>query len=296
MFLSPREYLDRFGRKASKSLGQHFLIQPQTARRIVEALEINPGDIVVEIGPGLGALTRYLIEYPCSLHLVELDAGLAEVLKGLMPPSRASITWHIQDVLTLSWEELTEGENSSARIKIIGNIPYNISSPLLFSLISSHRVIDRAVLTVQREVGLRWTAKPGTKDYGIPTVILKNCAEAEKLFSVGHGQFVPPPKVESVVVRIRFFDIPKWEPLSYEFFHSFVSEVFRYRRKTILNGIRSFLSRYHIRSTDLILSCLEKTGVSPSARPEELSPDIFVELARNFSEIVCDRKGEGQAR
>jgi len=292
MFLSPRKYLDRFGRKAAKSLGQHFLIQPQTARRIVEALEINSGDIVVEIGPGLGALTKYLTEYPCSLHLVELDAGLADALKNLMPASRASITWHIQDVLTLSWETLVEGERSLDRIKVIGNIPYNISSPLLFNLISSHKVVDRAVLMVQREVGLRWTANPGTKDYGIPTVILKNCAEAEKLFSVGHGQFFPQPRVESVVVRIRFFDVPKWEPLSYEFFHSFVSEVFRHRRKTILNGIRSFLSRDHLVSTDLVMSFLEKTGVSPSARPEELSPDIFVELAKDFSEIVRSGKGK----
>ncbi|MEJ5301585.1 MAG: 16S rRNA (adenine(1518)-N(6)/adenine(1519)-N(6))-dimethyltransferase RsmA [Thermodesulforhabdaceae bacterium] len=292
MFLTPREYLERFGRKASKSLGQHFLIQPKTAQRIVDALDISQNDIVVEIGPGLGALTRYLIEYPCRLHLVELDARLAEALKSLMPPSRAFVAWHIQDALDLSWERVIEDEKIRQidkcpdRIKVVGNIPYNISSPLLFSLIASHKVIERAVLMVQREVGQRWTAVPGTKDYGIPTVILGSCAKAEKMFSVGHGQFVPPPKVESLVVRLWFFDVPKWEPLNYDFFRQFVSEVFRQRRKTIFNGLKNFISRYGIGSTDLILSCLEEMGISSSARPEELFPDVFVELAKRFAEKI----------
>ncbi len=291
MFITPREYLDRFGRRACKSLGQHFLIQPRTARRIVEAVEIEPGNIVVEIGPGLGSLTKYLIEYPCCLHLVELDRTLAEALQNVMPQGKASITWHIKDILDVNWHDFIMNSPvepaCKSSLKIVGNIPYGISSPLLFHLIKSHEIIERAVFMVQREVGLRWTAEPSSKDYGIPTVILKNCAETEKLFAVGHGQFVPPPRVESLVVRIKFFDSPGWAPLSYELFHGVVSELFRQRRKTILNGLKSFLSKNPgIRYPERFLTtCLEKTGISASARPEELSPEDFVKLAKCLSGI-----------
>ncbi|MCX7821999.1 MAG: 16S rRNA (adenine(1518)-N(6)/adenine(1519)-N(6))-dimethyltransferase RsmA [Syntrophobacterales bacterium] len=293
MLLSPKEYLYRFGKGASKSLGQHFLIQPRTARRIVEALEITPGDIVVEIGPGLGALTRYLIDYPCDLYLVEIDKNLAEALQTLIFPCKASVRWYLQDILTIDWREFLKGSDGKEiskappSLKVIGNIPYNISSPLLFHLISARAIIERAVLMVQREVGLRWTARVGTKDYGIPTVILKNCVIAERLFSVSHGQFFPPPKVESIVVRLRFFDPPGWAPLSYEFFHNFVAEVFRQRRKTIMNGLKSFVmkNRTYAYKPDLIQGCLERANILPHLRPEEISPEGFVRLAKCFAEI-----------
>lgn len=298
MLLTPKKYLGLTGKRAYRGLGQHFLIQPNTARQIVEALEIHPGDIVVEIGPGLGALTGYLIEYPCNLHLVEIDVSLAEALKSVMPPCRALVEWHIGDILNINWQEFlgqdSESEKSKniniarskAVLKVIGNIPYNISSPLLFHLISAHSLIDRAVLMVQREVGLRWTAEPGTKDYGVPTVVLKNCAKVERLFSVGHGQFFPPPKVESVVVRLKFFEISEWSPLSYEFFHRLVAEVFQQRRKTIINGLKSFFKRSSGSfNSDFIELCLEKTGISPSIRPEDVSPQGFVKLAKCLAGI-----------
>lgn len=297
MFLTPSEYLSRFGRRASKSLGQHFLVQPNTARRMVESLEIEPGDIVVEIGPGLGALTRYLIEYPCYLHLVELDEKLAGVLQGLIPPCKALVRWHVLDILRVKWREfLTPGgqeeisetvgeadlQTGQAVLKVIGNIPYNISSPLLFHLIDSFGIVERAVLMVQREVGLRWTAEVSTRDYGIPTVILKSCAYIEKLFSVGHGQFFPPPKVESLAIRLKFFSPPLWMPLSFSFFRRFVSEVFRQRRKKIMKGLEGFLSknRDFQRASNSIELCLERAGIPSSVRPQDVSPEGFAKLAR----------------
>jgi 16S rRNA (adenine1518-N6/adenine1519-N6)-dimethyltransferase len=217
---------------------------------------------------------------------VEFDKSLAEVLQELMPPGKAYVTWHIKSILDVKWHDFYADSSFAPRfgrcLKVVGNIPYNISSPLLFHLIESHKIIERAVLMVQREVGMRWTAQPSTKDYGIPTVILKNCAEAEKLFAVGHGQFLPPPRVESLVVRIKFFDAPQWAPLSYAFFHGLVSTLFRQRRKTVLNGLKSFCAerRGKCPAMECASACLEKASISPSARPEELSPEDFVRLAK----------------
>ncbi len=291
MLLTPRTFFDRFGQKPNKARGQHFLVQPKTAARVVTALGIEPGDHVVEIGPGLGALTAFLITYPCTLHLVEIDEMVAKALSEVIPKgAAASVRWHVQDVLSLDWEGITPPSGSPRPLKVIGNIPYHISSPLLFQLIEAHRLIARAVLMVQREVGYRWTASPGVKDYGVPTVILHSCAKAERLFPVGAKQFLPPPKVESLVVRLDFSPHPLWEPISYSLFHEVVASVFQHRRKTIANSLKAFALRRGTvgQSADVITSCLERCRIEPTRRPETISPEEYRALAGCLSSY---RKG-----
>ncbi len=275
MLIKPGEYFSSFKRAPNKSKGQHFLVQPNTAKKIVEALDIQPGDEVIEIGPGLGALTGFLIEKLCNLHLVEIDEFIAKALKKALEENqsiKAKITWHIEDILKVDLHKL---KTTSKKVKVIGNIPYNISSPILFKLIESNTIIDKAVLMVQKEVGMRWTADPRSKDYGIPTVILRCSSKSVKLFEVKAGQFYPPPKVDSLVVGITFMEKPLWEPLPYRIFHNLLKTLFQNRRKTILNGLKKIVS-----SKELIQECLELHHLSPFLRPEEIQPEVFVSMAK----------------
>ncbi len=290
MLIKPKEYLENYSGQPRKSLGQHFLVQPKTAELIVKALDIIPEDIVVEIGPGLGALTKYLIEYPCSLHLVELDRMIAAVLKEhISERARAKTTLHIKDILAFDFNVLTY--DSRKKIKVVGNIPYNISSPLLFHLMQNHTFINVAVLMVQREVGERWCAEPGSRAYGIPSVLLACCATREKLCHVGKGQFYPRPKVDSLVVKLHFLEKPHWETIGYNFFRHFVSCLFKGRRKTIMNTLKKYL-KTEIKAKDaqvLAEALLKKTTIHPRKRPEQISPVDFVRLAQEIHKIFSEK-------
>lgn len=274
MLIRPKDYFHTFSGKVRKPLGQHFLTQPCTARRIVEALEISPGDTVIEIGPGLGALTAYLIEFPCYLHLVELDKDLAHALQTTIPENiNATVFWHIEDILTSDVFNLPSLRNTYRKIKIIGNIPYVISSPLLFRMMEYYRYIETAVIMVQREVGFRWTSQPGTREYGIPTVLIACCAHSERLFQVSPGQFFPKPKVHSTVVRMHFFTEAQWESIGWHEFKNFVSFLFNTRRKTISNILKNLLDSHTVNNI------LEQVGINSNKRPEQLEPNTIVKLA-----------------
>ncbi|SFM67222.1 16S rRNA (adenine(1518)-N(6)/adenine(1519)-N(6))-dimethyltransferase RsmA [Thermodesulforhabdus norvegica] len=278
MLLRPSDYFRMFSGRIRKTLGQHFLIQPRTAEKIVQALMVRPGDTVIEIGPGLGALTAHLIRLPCNLHLVELDADIAKALQSVMPSETpATVFWHIEDILSSDLLNKPGESKKAEKIKVIGNIPYSISSPLLMRLIENHRHIDRAVLMVQREVARRWTAKPGTREYGLPTVLLACCALTERLFYVGPGQFYPKPKVHSAVVKIKFFERACWEYPGWPYFRQVASRLFRMRRKTVLTILKSFMD------ATLAEQILREAGASPGTRPENLSPEEILRLARSIA-------------
>lgn len=292
MLLRPSEYLRMFSGRIKKALGQHFLIQPRTAEKIVASLEIHPGDRVVEIGPGLGALTAHLIELRCNLHLVERDTRIAEALKAVMPPeTAANIFWHIEDILSSDVFTNPESPEKEVRIKVIGNIPYSISSPLLMRLLENYRRIDTAVLMVQREVARRWTAKPGTREYGLPTVLLACCAETERLFYVGPGQFYPKPKVHSAVVRIKFFETARWESIGWPFFRQMVSRLFHRRRKSIATILKGLLDPH------IVEQILTQAGIEPTRRPESLSPEEAIRLVgliQSLNSLEAQAKGVEQ--
>jgi len=279
MLLKPSEYFRITSKKASKKLGQHFLIQPVTAQRIVESANITSDDIVVEIGPGLGALTRLLIDKPCELHLVEIDRLMAEELAKRVPNNaRARIIWHVQDILEFDWQRLAIKQGQ--RLKVLGNIPYNISSPLLFRLLRAAPALKSASLMVQREVGLRWIAPSGTKSYGLPSVLIALSGSAYKLLDVGRGQFFPAPRVESVVIKIEFFEKTLWQDVGFDFLMKFLSQLFSQRRKTVLNSLKDYVKKdfgtIAVTASELLSSC----GISPNLRPEQISPESFLNLAR----------------
>jgi 16S rRNA (adenine1518-N6/adenine1519-N6)-dimethyltransferase len=258
------------GHQARKRFGQNFLVSPGIVRRIVEAIAPRPGDLVVEIGPGLGALTAPLLERVERLHVVEIDRDLIARLKEAWPPERLAI--HEGDALEFDFASLGKG------LKIVGNLPYNISTPLLFHLAGyADRVRDMHFM-LQKEVVDRMAADPGSGDYGRLSVMLQYRFDIERLFVVPPGAFNPPPKVDSAIVRL----IPKklmrsgipgdgagGTAKSEETFARVVTAAFSQRRKMLRNTLRELIAE----------DGLAALGIKPTARAEELSVADYVRIA-----------------
>jgi 16S rRNA (adenine1518-N6/adenine1519-N6)-dimethyltransferase len=250
------------GHQARKRFGQNFLVSPGIVRRIVEAIAPRPGDLVVEIGPGLGALTAPLLERVERLHVVEIDRDLIARLKDVWPPERLAI--HEGDALEFDFAALGE------RLRIVGNLPYNISTPLLFHLAGYATRVRDMHFMLQKEVVDRMAADPGSGDYGRLSVMLQYRFDIERLFVVPPGAFNPPPKVDSAIVRL----IPKKvgagdTATSEETFARVVTAAFSQRRKMLRNTLREIISE----------EGLAALGVKPTARAEELSVADYVRLA-----------------
>lgn len=247
-----------------KSLGQHFLRDPNTIRKIAHSLEAPPDAVVVEIGPGTGVLTRELAQRFGRLIAVEVDQRAVAHLAETLP----DVTVLHQDVLRVDWHALAE--EYGEKLWVIGNLPYYITSPILFSLLDSRQVIHQAVLMMQKEVAQRLVAVPRTKAYGILSVQTQLLAEPSLLFTVGRNVFHPKPDVDSAVVRLDFDGKPL--DVSVELLRRIVRTAFNQRRKTLRNSLKSVLEEWEIILPDEV----------GSLRPEALSPDAFVELARTF--------------
>ncbi|RJQ48080.1 MAG: 16S rRNA (adenine(1518)-N(6)/adenine(1519)-N(6))-dimethyltransferase RsmA [Gammaproteobacteria bacterium] len=253
------------GHAARKRFGQHFLHDQTVIQRIVAALHPQPGDHLVEIGPGRGALTRPLLAAVGALDVIELDRDLIPLLQAECA-GMGELRIHQADALKFDFTALVKhGE----RLRIAGNLPYNISTPLLFHLLDHAHAIQDMHFMLQKEVAQRMVAAPGGKDYGRLSVMLQYRCEMEKLFTVGAGAFSPPPKVESAVVRI----IPRAQPAVHlddeAAFARVVSTAFAQRRKTLRNSLKTLLTGQQIRAL----------GIAPDARAEQLSLDQFALLS-----------------
>lgn len=276
MFFSPKEYFR--GRKASprKRFGQHFLNHPETAERIVEAGSLCPSDLVVEIGPGLGALTGFILPKVDQLHLVELDRDLVAFLEVHLPRVGCRVFYYQQDILTFDFCALANPQDK--RLVVLGNLPYNISSPLLFRLLEVRCCLKRAVLMVQKEVGERLTAVPGGKAYGVLSVLLGTYANVRPLFAVEAGRFYPSPEVDSLVISIDFSLSSAPVTPSFSFLRRLVSTAFQQRRKTLANSLKAFARG----DGPLLEKALLGSGIDPRRRPETLSAEEFVCLAKEL--------------
>jgi len=221
-----------------KSLGQNFLRDDRIARKIVDAVDPRPGDVVLEIGPGEGALTRHLHASGARLVLVELDERAVERLRQLYEGSGIQILH--QDVLTVDLDALAASAGTE-RLRVVGNIPYYITSPILFHVLDHRRRVRDLTMMVQREVARRLAAAPRTKAYGILSVFCQLFADVEVLFDVQPGSFHPRPDVISSVVRLAMLQRPRFAVRDEQFFRAMVRAVFGKRRKTLRNALRYFL-------------------------------------------------------
>jgi 16S rRNA (adenine1518-N6/adenine1519-N6)-dimethyltransferase len=256
-----------------KRFGQHFLHDPAVLDRIVSAVAPSPGDRLVEIGPGRGALTSLLLgsSRAASLDAVEIDRDLAGLLRTQFG-TRPEFHLHQADALKFDFASLARERGE--RLRIIGNLPYNISTPLLFHLLGSAGCIKDMHVMLQREVVERMAAQPGGAEYGRLTIMLAPWVTVEHLFDVGPGAFQPPPRVWSAVIRLSVRPEPAFAVSPH--FAKVVSAAFAHRRKTLRNALRGLVELEQIRAC----------GLDPGARPETFPPQAFNDLARTIEGVI----------
>lgn len=258
--------------RARKRFGQHFLHDPGVIDRIIAAIAPRADQALVEIGPGTGALTESLLEVLPRLDAIEIDRDLAAALRRRFA-ARTGFVLHEQDALGFDWLELAQARGQ--RLRLIGNLPYNISTPLLFALLPYMPVIADMHFMLQKEVVDRLLAPPGSRTYGRLTVMLAPFVTAERVLDVGPGAFRPPPQVQSAVVRLQARPgIPGWATLPE--YGTVVSAAFGQRRKQLRNSLSSLLEPVQM------AAC----GIDPQARAETLSAEQFGLLAQAVAPVV----------
>lgn len=255
--------------RARKRFGQNFLHDPAIIQRIVDTINPQAEDHLLEIGPGKGALTKQLLERVNQLNVIEIDRDLVNHLESELNYAK-QLKVHQADALKFDFSSF-----GFLDLRIIGNLPYNISTPLLFHLLTYSNCIQDMVFMLQKEVVDRICAKHGTKQYGRLSVMLQYYCDVEALFTVKPGAFNPSPKVDSAIVRLRPLNTPQYELLEQESLSIIVREAFAQRRKTIRNALKNLLPE----------SELQKVGIAPEMRAENLSVSEFVALANHYHQL-----------
>lgn len=270
--------------RAKPKLGQNFLVDADAQQRIAQALGDRAGGTVVEIGPGGAAITALLAERARRLITIELDARLAAALRERFREN-PSVEILQADVLSVDLAALANGAERS--LALVGNLPYYITSPILQHLFAHQQVFSRAVVMVQREVAERMTAEPGTRDYGLLSVLCRLHAELSLLFTLPPQAFRPPPEVESSVVRLEFR--PRWQELGVEpaRFGRFLRAAFAQKRKTLANNLRAAGF-----DTAPIAAAIEAAGQQQKTRAEELSPEALAAVHRALPASPSPPTGE----
>ena len=252
-----------------KRFGQHFLHDPAVIRRIIDAVAPRDGERVVELGPGRGALTFGLLERARHLDAIEIDRDLARLLEA-DPRAPGRLRVHVENMLDTDFAHL---RGHGPKLRIVGNLPYNVSTPMLFHLLSQRGAIEDMHFMLQKEVVDRMSASPGGKEYGRLTVMLAAYAQVDALFDVGPGAFHPPPRVRSAIVRLRPSAAPRFAIGSETALRTLATAAFSHRRKTLRNGLKGLLSVAHI----------EACEIDAQLRPERLAPEQFGRLAVKYA-------------
>ena len=252
--------------RAKKRYGQHFLHDPGTIERIVRAIAPARGDRIVEVGPGRGAITAPLLAAAGEIDVIEIDAdvvpGLEERCRG-----RGELRVHVADALEFDLRAL---RGAGPKLRLAGNLPYNISTPLLFHFVAQLDAIADMHFMLQKEVVARMAAQPGSRDYGRLTVMLAPWVRVEPLFDIGTGAFSPPPRVVSTFFALRPHAEPPFELGNHGAYARVVAAAFAQRRKTLRNSLSGLLDA----------AAIAAAGIDPGARPETLWPAQFAALAR----------------
>ncbi|HEX9258037.1 MAG TPA: 16S rRNA (adenine(1518)-N(6)/adenine(1519)-N(6))-dimethyltransferase RsmA [Acidimicrobiales bacterium] len=270
MTLSPREAADLLaahGLAPSRALGQNFVVDPNTVRRIARLAGVGPGDKVVEIGAGLGSLTLALVDTGAAVTAIEVDRGLVQVLREQVEPQSVRVVE--ADARTLDWGELLDGDGWV----LVANLPYNVATPLVCDILDRVPEIGRILVMVQREVAERFAAAPGSSAYGAVSVKVAFWAEAEVVGRVPATVFMPRPKVESALVAIHRRATPAVTDVPADRLFALVRTGFAQRRKMLRRSLSA------VAAPDVLAGAFAAAGVEPSARAEELDVHAWGRLA-----------------
>lgn len=275
-----KQILSDHGFSFSKKLGQNFLINPSVCPKIAEMGNARQGFGVIEIGPGIGVLTNELAKRADRVVAIEIDDRLPPILAETLAEHK-NVKIINDDVLNVDLHKLIEEEFSGLDVAVCANLPYYITSPIIMTLLESRLPIKSITTMVQKEAGQRLCAPMGTRDMGAVTVAVNFYSEAKILFGVSRGSFMPAPNVDSCVIR---FDLREQTPAVSDerFFFKVVRGMFSQRRKTLLNCVSGSLGI----GKDAVLEAIEKSGISPTARPEQLSMDEMIRFSENLKEVM----------
>jgi 16S rRNA (adenine1518-N6/adenine1519-N6)-dimethyltransferase len=254
--------------RARKRFGQNFLHDIGVIESIVEAINPEPGQHLVEIGPGRAALTEPLLQRCDRLDVIELDRDLVPLLRNKLA-AYPHLQIHEADALRFDYRTLQHADES---LRVIGNLPYNITTPLLFHLLEQADIIDDMCFMLQREVVERICAQPGTKQYGRLSIMLQHQCYAEQQFIVPPEAFDPAPKVESAIIYLQPLQHRRGGEVDLEAMNKIVTQAFSQRRKTIANTLKKLVT----------LEQIELVGIDPAQRPETVSVEQFVQLTHSF--------------
>ncbi|MCR5822834.1 MAG: 16S rRNA (adenine(1518)-N(6)/adenine(1519)-N(6))-dimethyltransferase RsmA [Lachnospiraceae bacterium] len=271
------EILNKYRFIFQKRFGQNFLIDQHVLDKILNAAEIGKDDFVVEIGPGIGTMTQFLCERAREVVAVEIDKNLIPILQEDTLKAYDNLTLINEDILKLDLKKLVEEKNNGKKIKVVANLPYYITTPIIMQLFEDHIPIENITVMVQEEVAERMQAGPGTKDYGALSLAVQYYAEPYIAAYVPQNCFMPRPNVSSAVIRLSLHDEKPVKVSDDKKMFSLIRASFNHRRKTLVNGLTSDLGNLYTK--DRILEALKKCGFKETVRGEELTLGQFAELS-----------------
>lgn len=270
------EILQKHHFNFQKKYGQNFLIDGNILGKIVDAARITEDDCVLEIGPGIGTMTQYLAERAKTVIAVEIDKNLIPVLQETLSPYDNVKVIH-DDILKVDINRIVQEENAGKLIKVVANLPYYITTPIIMALFENHIALRSITIMVQKEVADRMQALPGTKDYGALSLAVRYYAEPEIIMKVPASCFMPRPNVDSAVIRLTRYEKPLVEARDENWLFAVIRASFNQRRKTLLNGL-SNAGNLGI-SKEKIAEAIAQMGLSPTVRGETLTLEQFTELS-----------------
>lgn len=277
------EVLQKYNFNFQKKFGQNFLIDDHILEKIVDSAELTKDDCVLEIGPGIGTMTQYLAERAGSVIAVEIDKALIPILKDTLS-DYDNVTILNEDILKVDIAALVEEKNGGRPVKVVANLPYYITTPIVMGLFESHVPLDSITIMVQKEVAERMQVGPGTKDYGALSLAVAFYSKAEVVTIVSPNCFIPKPNVASAVIRLKVHSQPPVTVKDEEFFFKVIHASFRQRRKTLMNGL-SNAPELHV-SKQAVQEALQEMGVSESIRGETFTLEDFARL----SDILIEKR------
>lgn len=275
------EVIQKHGFDFQKKFGQNFLIDSHVLNKIIDAAEITKDDFVLEIGPGIGTMTQYLAEAAREVTAVEIDRNLIPILKETLS-AYDNVTVINQDVLKLDIAALAQEKNEGKPIKVVANLPYYITTPIIMGLFESHVPISSITVMVQKEVAMRMQAGPGTKDYGALSLAVQFYAEPYIAANVPPNCFIPRPNVGSAVIRLKSYQEPPVRVKDEKLLFALIRASFNQRRKTLVNGLKNSSELQFTKEE--ILEALGKCGFNENVRGEALTLAQFAALADVLTE------------
>lgn len=270
------EILEKFQFSFQKKYGQNFLIDGNILGKIMDAAQITEKDCVLEIGPGIGTMTQYLAERAKSVVAVEIDKNLIPVLQETLSSYHNVKVIH-DDILKVDIERIVREENNGRPVKVVANLPYYITTPIIMTLFENHIALQSITIMVQKEVADRMQAVPGTKDYGALSLAVQYYAKPEIIMRVPASCFMPKPNVDSAVIRLSRYDKPPVETEDEAWLFAVIRASFNQRRKTLVNGLSNAGGLGVGKET--AAKVIARMGLSPTVRGETLTLEQFAELS-----------------